>query len=446
MAEPSPLQQLLQGEYDEALRCVKCGFCLSACPTYVETGLETASPRGRLALVQAVVEGRLPVAGGFAEAMDLCLGCRACESACPSGLQYGRVLEGVRAVVEQEVGSSRPLFERLLRWALFHLMLPRQGRLRLGARLLAFAQRTGLTKLLKRFLPTHMGELMDGLPPAPDGAVRTAWQQMLRPLPNGAGWVVPAARPSGARRVAFFPGCLMDALFLEINVATVRVLTHFGCDVLIPAEGSCCGALHAHGGEAEIARNLALQQVRSLQRLEETSGPVEAVITNSGGCGAHQQSFGHLLHDSGAAGQMAQRVRDLSQWLTEIGAAGWGPLSGFALYQESCHLSHGQKARQEPRNLLQQIPALKVRALQDNRCCGSAGFYNLVQPELSRTLLNAKVDEVRAHQPTLLVTGNPGCYLQLRTGIAGSDLAGQVEVLHLAQVLDRSISAAAQPH
>lgn len=455
MAEPTGagLAAISGWEYDEALRCVKCGFCLQACPTYVQLGIETASPRGRLALVRAAVEGQLPLDESVADPLYLCLGCRACEAACPSGIEYGRVLEGARAALEPYLAPRRPWWERLARRVGLDGLLPHPRRLRLMAALLRLGQRTGLDRLAGRLLPRHLRELMAGLPPAPGRGDRRAWQAMLQPLAGGAGWVAPAAGEMRGR-VAFLPGCVMDALFLPVNVATVRVLQQAGYEVVIPAQGSCCGALHAHAGRQEQAADLGRAVVAGLAAAEAAAGPVAALISNAGGCGAHLKQYGHLLPDEPAAGRLAGLTRDLSEWLAadagaapgRLGHATLGPVPVPVTYQESCHLAHGQRVTAQPRRLIQAVPGVELVEMADaGRCCGSAGIYNITQPAMAGVLRDARTGAIAGTGAPVVVTANPGCHIQLRAGLAAGGLAGQVEALHLAELLERSLVAGREP-
>ena len=449
-AEPSgggEESALLGWAYDEASRCVKCGFCLQACPTYVHFGVETASPRGRLALVRAAAEGSLPLDDALAAPLDLCLGCRACEPACPSGLQYGRVLEAARATLDPVMAGKRTPVERFLRRLVFRDLLPHPRRLRLLARLLGVAQRSGFAHLARFLVPEHLAVLVAGTPPAPTTALRRIWRGLQRPLSNGAGWIIPA-RGERRVRVAFFPGCVMDALFLSVNIATVRVLTRPGYEVVIPGGWHCCGALHAHGGMAEQARNLARRNLAALPEAEAAAGPVRAVISNSGGCGSHLKEYGHLFPGEAAAQSFSERTRDLSEWLVAdlkvspgwVGNTALRPQRLRVTYQESCHLSNGQRVTSQPRELLRAIPGLELVEMSDsNRCCGSAGIYNVTHPEVADALLDAKLQRVRETRAAVVVSANPGCHLQLRCGIVKQGLSLQVEVAHIAELLAQSL-------
>lgn len=419
--EPSAGLELLSGwAYDEALRCVKCGFCLQACPTYRQTGLETASPRGRLALVRAMVEGVLPLDDATAAPLYLCLGCRACETACPSGLKYGRVLEGARAALEPALDASRSPGERLLRWLGFRHLLPRRRLLRAAVGL------AGAGRAVAGLLPAHLRTMAGSLPALPPRRLRREWDRLA------ALGAVPARGPR-RYRVAFFPGCVMDALFLAVNLATVRVLAAYGCEVVILTGSTCCGALHAHSGRLEEARALARQNAAAVP------ADVDAIINNAGGCGAHLREYGHLIPEGA---EFARRSRDLSQWLAEIGpgpATAFRPLPLTVTYQDSCHLAHGQQVKAAPRQLLRSIPGLTYVEMPDaDRCCGSAGIYNLLQPEMAGALLREKMASVAATGAPVVVTANPGCHLQL---LAGARQAGApVQVRHLAEILAASLA------
>ncbi|MFO7173610.1 MAG: heterodisulfide reductase-related iron-sulfur binding cluster [Bacillota bacterium] len=430
---------------DEALRCVRCGFCLQACPTYRQTGIETASPRGRIAVILALAEGRLSPGPEAAGPLDLCLGCRACEAVCPSGIRYGWLLESARAALESALEPRRPWPVRLARRVGFALVA-RPRWLRGLAALLAAAQKTGLLRAAAALLPRrlrHLREMALALPPAPTPALRRQWRRLLEPLPDGQGWRVPAAGPR-RYRVGFFPGCVMDALFLSVNLAAVRVLAAAGCEVVIPAGAGCCGALHVHAGLQEDGIALARQNAAAFARV----GPLDAVIQNAGGCGAHVQEYGRLLAgtpEAEAGAALARLSRDLSRWLVEVGlgAARLGPVPGKVTYQPSCHLENGQGVRAEPRQLLRAIPGLELVEMADaDRCCGSAGIYNLTQPAMATALLDEKMARVRATGAETVVVTNPGCHLQMLAGVHRAGLAGRVRVRHLAEVLAEALAAA----
>lgn len=408
--EAPPEQPAISGlDYDGLQKCIHCGFCIQACPTYRQTGVETASPRGRLALMRAVAEGKLPPDEGFADPVSLCLGCRACESACPSGVPYGHLLEEARALAKPALNI--PWF---VRFGLNHI-LPYPGRLRAAASLLRAAQRFGLL----RYLPGALRELAEALPPL--GA--------LAPCPA-------AVEP----RALFFHGCVQEAFLPQQNRAAVRVMHACGSACAVPDGQTCCGALHAHTGDLEGARELARRNIALFERHEG------AIINHAGGCGAHLKEYGHLLKDDPDWGERAKafsaRVKDLSEWLAEVGLpeGALGRLDLSVTYQDSCHLAHGQKVRREPRSLIRSIPGIRYEEMfQADQCCGSAGIYNLLQSDMAGKVLAEKMESVGATEAQAVVASNPGCYLQLCQGVKRHGLAGKVEVLTLAELLDRAM-------
>lgn len=405
---PPPEKPAISGlDYEGLNRCIHCGFCLQACPTYRQTGVELHSPRGRLMLLRAAAEGHLPVDSGLAEPLDACLGCRACETACPSGVPYGRLLVQARALTAPVAPPPWPV-----RFALRHL-LPYPARLRAAAALARLAQRVGLFRLL----PAALRRAAEALPPlaAP------------RPYP------VPAAGAPGA---LFFAGCIQEALLQPQNRAAVAVIGAAAGSCAVPPGQTCCGALHAHAGDLEAARALAR---RNIAAFEAHPGPV---INHAGGCGAHLKVYGHLLRDDPAwaerARAFAARVRDLSEWLAETGLAKerLGALPMTVTYQDSCHLAHGQGVRRAPRELLRAIPGIDLREMSGaDQCCGSAGLYSLTHPDMSGKLLAEKLASVAETGARVLVTSNPGCYLHLRQG-AGPDLV----VVTLAELLEDALN------
>jgi glycolate oxidase iron-sulfur subunit len=411
--ESPPAQPVISElDYEGLLKCIHCGFCSQACPTYRQTGLETASPRGRLTLMRAVAEGTLPVDEGFADPMTLCLGCRACESACPSMVPYGHLLEQSRELAAKVVPPPWAV-----RFGMNHL-LPYPGRMRLLGQLARVAQRLGLFRLL----PAGLRELAEALPPikAPAKYARASEGTVL-----------------------FFHGCVQEAVLHRQNEAAMRVLAGAGTPAAVPEGQTCCGALHAHSGDLEGARSLARRNITAFERY---SGPI---INHAGGCGAQLKEYGHLLKDDPAwaerAAAFAARVKDLSEWLAEVGVpVGLQPLDGLTVtYQDSCHLAHGQKVRRQPRDAIRAIPGIAYKELpQADQCCGSAGIYNILRPEMAGKVLREKMGNVAATAAAVIVTANPGCYMQLCQGVRRHGLAGQAEVLSLAELLQRSLGAA----
>jgi glycolate oxidase iron-sulfur subunit len=413
----TPVRAGFEEIYARSLDCVHCGLCLPVCPTYLETGREVSSPRGRIYLMRGVAEGRIPLGEVVAEEAWLCLGCRACETACPSGVRYGSMLERLRHEVER-AGLRRGIARRIERFALRHVV-PQRRRLRLAMDLLGVAQRLGLDRLGARLLPAALRDAPRLLPRVPSRRVRT-------PLPE----LVPAERPRRGR-VAFFTGCVMSELFAETNAATVRVLAREGFDVWVPRTQGCCGALQAHAGDARTAHALARKNVRAFG-----AGELDALVTNSAGCGAALRDLGDWLPGEGES--LAGNVRDVCEWLDAVGLR--APLGSFearVCYDDPCHLVHGQRVGPAPRRLLGAVPGLTLVPHEDpGACCGAAGTYNLTQPEMSRAVLARKVASLSAADPDLVATGNPGCLMQLRAGLARAGL--RARVVHPIEILDEA--------
>jgi len=400
-----------------ALDCVHCGLCLETCPTYRETGRETSSPRGRIYLMRGVAEGRIPLGDTVAEEAYLCLGCRACETACPSGVHFGAMVELARAEVE-DAGLRRGAARVLERLALRGL-LPHRRRLRAAMTLLGLAQWLGLDRLLRPLLPPALREAHALLPSVP--ALRER-----RALPE----LVPA---EGERRgrVGFFAGCVMAELFADVNAATVRVLARNGFDVVVPRAQTCCGALHAHAGDEASAHALALRNARAFA---ETG--VERVVVNSAGCGAALRDAGRWLPGEGEA--LAAKIRDVSELLDATGLRPPpGRIDARVCYDDPCHLLHGQRVADAPRRLLASLPGLVLVPHEDpGSCCGAAGIYNLTHAEMSRAVLRRKIASLAKADPDLVATGNPGCLMQLRAGAREAGL--RASVVHPIELLDRA--------
>ena len=404
----------------ELYQCVHCGLCLNACPTYRALHIESESPRGRIHLVRAAAEGRIDLNPRFADHLNLCLMCRACETACPSGVKYGRIAEAARA----EIGPpGSPLARAAANFA-FTSVLPFPLRLRALARLLRFYQRTGLDRVVQKLLPAKLREMNAMLPRVP--------ARFFDPSSE----MFPAIGTRRAR-VGMLGGCVMSVLFSEINEATLRVLRKNGCDVAIPRSQVCCGALNVHNGETAAAKKMARQNIDAFLALE-----LDAVIVNAAGCGAAMKEYGHLLRDDPAYAEKAQAfsrsVKDASEFLVEIGPV--APLKRIDMtvtYQDPCHLAHGQKIRAQPRELLKAIPGIEFTEMNGaDRCCGSAGIYNLTHPEMSQELLQEKMRSIAESGATAVVAPNPGCMLQLRYG--AKRYGPPVQVFHLMDLLDRA--------
>jgi glycolate oxidase iron-sulfur subunit len=388
-------------DYGLFLDCVHCGLCTSACPTYVETGNENDSPRGRIYLMRSVTDGRLELTHEVRRHLELCLDCRACETACPSGVQYGKLIEPFRVAMETDSGESKS-HDWFHQWILFRLF-PYPNRLRAALapariaqllRLDRVARATGLLKLL----PPRLRQLVDMLPPLP---------KPQPPLPER----LPAIGKQRAR-VALFTGCVGDAIFRPTNWATARVLQENGCEVLIPRHQACCGAIHFHAGNSDPAREFADANVAAFNEDD-----VDAVIVNVAGCGAMLKDYGHHWHDSRQTIReaFAHKVRDVNEFLDSLGLVPpTGEIPLVATYHDACHLGHAQKIREAPRRLLSKIPGLVLRDLPETElCCGAAGTYNLTEPEMAGQLSQRKLRNILSTGAECLVTANAGCQLQI---------------------------------
>ncbi|ACY98812.1 MULTISPECIES: heterodisulfide reductase-related iron-sulfur binding cluster [Thermomonospora] len=405
--------------------CVHCGFCLPTCPTYVLWGQEMDSPRGRIHLMKQHLEGE-PLGPAMVEHFDRCLGCMACVTSCPSGVRYDRLIETTRQQVELE--HVRPAAERAVRELIFRLF-PHPRRLRMlrgplrvyqSSGLDRLAERTGALRLLQRWAPALAA--MERLAPPLGRPSR---------LPRRV-----AARGRHRATVGMLTGCVQSEFFPEVNAATARVLALEGCDVVIPPAQGCCGALSVHAGRREEGRELARRTIAALEG-------VDVVVVNAAGCGSTMKEYGELLADdpvwAARARELSRRTRDLAEFLVELGPrAERHPLEMTVAYHDACHLSHAQGIRQQPRRLLAEIPGLTVREIPDpDICCGSAGIYNLLQPQAAAELGDRKAAGVAGTGAELLVAANPGCSMQIAAALRRR--GKQIAVAHTAQVLDASL-------
>lgn len=423
-------------DYDLLLDCVHCGLCTSACPTYVETGNENDSPRGRIYLMRGVTDGRLELTDRVQRHLELCLDCRACETACPSGVQYGRLIEPFRiAMVDSALAGGlghsaenkyRDWFHRRI---LFGLM-PHRDKLRKALVPARIAQRLGVLQILQatrltRLLPTQLERLVDMLPPL---------RRNEGPLPE----FLPAI---GRRRatVGLFVGCVGDALFRHVNWATARVLQKNGCDVHVPPAQVCCGAIHFHAAASDPAREFADQN-----RAAFPVDRFDAIVNNIAGCGAMLKDYGHHWQDPAAAdrARWSAKVRDVNEFLVELGLVPpEGEIRAVATYHDACHLAHAQKVREAPRELLAQIPGLELRELtESDLCCGAAGTYNLTEPEMSERLSRRKLQNIRATGASMCITANAGCALQIAREARAEGL--RLAIVHPMEALDWSYRGA----
>ncbi|WP_435015866.1 (Fe-S)-binding protein [Tundrisphaera sp. TA3] len=408
--------------YERYQECVHCGLCTASCPTYVETGNENDGPRGRIYLMRAVVDGRLGVSADVRRHLDLCLDCRACESACPSGVQYAKIIEPFKVALHASAppGDRTGMLQRLI----LHHLFPYAGRVKAAlapARLLQKAGVLGLFERsgLNRLLPPTLQRLQAMLPNLSSPGAR---------LPE----VLPPIGPKRAR-VALFLGCVSDAMFPETNAATARVLQQNGCEVHVPRGQNCCGAIHYHSGAEAPALDLARRNIAAFDPSQ-----YDAIIVNVAGCGAMLKDYAHLLPhgDHAAAAQFVAKVRDISEFLVELGPiAPRHPLPFKVTYHDPCHLCHGQQVRAQPRALLNLIPGLELVPLEESEiCCGAAGTYNLTQPEMSERLGRRKMDRIEATGAKVVATGNVGCILQIARQV--KDRRSPMTVAHPVDLLD----------
>jgi glycolate oxidase iron-sulfur subunit len=417
----APSQEIIE-------KCVHCGFCLPACPTYTLWGQEMDSPRGRIYLIKLAAEGKAQMNDQWVSHFDRCLGCMACMTACPSGVDYGKLIEATRAQIERRY--DRPASEKLHRRFLFEAFTKPERLRFLRWPLLAY-QKSGLQKMLRgtglfKILPNSV-EAMEALMPT----VR----------PTEAIPEFTSAQGTKRRRVGLLLGCVQRTFFSHVNAATVRVLSAEGCEVVAPPEQPCCGALLVHAGEEERAMQLARATIAAFER-----AGVETIVTNAAGCGSSVKEYGHLLRDdpkyADRARKFAAKCKDISEVLHELGPrAERKPLALRVAFHDSCHLQHAQGVRAQPRALLANIPGLELAEIPEAPiCCGSAGIYNLVQPEAANELGDRKAQLILPLRADAVATGNPGCLLQLQSSLARTGKA--VPVVHTVQILDAAIRGA----
>ena len=410
----------MDDQYEQDLMtCVHCGFCLSACPTYLETGSEADSPRGRIVLMRALHEGEIdPSSADTRRHIDLCLGCRACEVACPSGVPYGNLIE----VARERMNGSRPLAQRLARQALLSSLTdPDKMRLTIAASAVTGGMPKAMAGLLR-------GDPGDNAEPA-----RAPAPSVSLPLPA----VLPAKGTRRAR-VGMLAGCVMRVLYGDVNMDTAEVLAANGCEVLVNQAQGCCGALHMHNGFAEQGRNLA-------RRLIDAFGPLDgldAIVINSAGCGSNMKEYGHLLCDdskyAAKASDFAAKCKDVCEFLDELGlVAPMKALPARVAYHDACHLAQAQRITQAPRKLLAEIPGLTLIDLPESEvCCGSAGIYNLTEPGMARRLQARKIENIRQTGAEVVATGNPGCMAWIADGLAEE----KIPVVHPVTLLRKALA------
>jgi glycolate oxidase iron-sulfur subunit len=423
--------------------CVHCGLCLASCPTYRLTGLEMSSPRGRIYLMKGVAEGRISMASDvFQEQMSQCLNCRACEAVCPSGVQYGSILEASRAQLEQARDQAarepdglaaitigaRPAWQTALRKLVFDGLFGNLAVFRGFSRLIQLYQKSGMQTLARKSGLLKLIGMADT-------------ETMLPPISQR--FVVPLGqihKAEGQRKytVAVVTGCIMSSAFANVHEATIRVLQKNGCDVILPPGQGCCGALNVHSGDMPGGRAMARRNIAAFEGLG-----VDAIIVNAAGCGSTLKEYGHLLHDDpdwhARAQAFSAKVKDVHEFLAtiDLNTADLGSLPLSVTYQEPCHLAHAQRITAQPRKLLRAIPGLELREMFESAlCCGSAGIYNITQPDMAAQLGARKVDNALATHASVIATANPGCALQLAGELRrrGAD----VQVRYIVELLDQA--------
>ncbi len=421
----TPLQQAAAG----LDACVHCGFCLQACPTYVNLEDENESPRGRLVLMRRMLDGEIALDDpDVAQHLDRCLGCRACETACPSGVPYGELLEATRATMAPVRGT--PLVAKLVLTVFRHHILLRA--VLTGARLF---RATGLPRLLARLVPRRLG-----FPLAMLASSAPARLRMGSRAATTAGSPSRTGESPGAP-VTLLEGCVMSGLFAHVNHATTHALSHNGFTSCTTRGQRCCGALHAHAGDLESARALARENIVAFERTF-ASAPDAVVVVNAAGCGAMLKQYGHLLHDDPPFAERAQRLsdrtRDISELLASVGpVAGTRALDQRVTHDPPCHQMHAQRIERPPRQLLAAIPGIDLVPLEDaDQCCGSAGIYNLVEPDTSDAVLAPKLARIRESHAEVVATGNPGCLMQLGAGLLLE--RSEVKAVHPVELLAAS--------
>jgi glycolate oxidase iron-sulfur subunit len=408
-------------DYDKSLACIHCGLCLSSCPTYLETGNENDSPRGRIYLMRAVQDGRLPLGDTAVRHIDLCLGCRACEAVCPSGVQYGDLLEHTRDHIEKHY--QRSLFQTFLRRIAIEKVFPFPERMRLAL----IPAKIVRALRLEKFLPQFAREALS-LVPEDATAVD---------LPT----ISPSHGETASGSAGFISGCVMSILFGETNAASVRLLNRAGYDVVTPPDQGCCGALYAHSGQLELARQCARHNIEVFERQN-----VSTIVINAAGCGSTLKEYGHLLQDDPRwverARRFSSKVKDLTEILSiRISDFGlWISDQRSVTYHDACHLAHPQHITKPPRDLVKAVAGANyVELPESDVCCGSAGSYNLTEPEMAARLQQRKVQNILKTGAKIVVTTNPGCLLQIRAGLQKAG-ATDVRAVHIADYMDRTSS------
>ncbi|MET3696606.1 glycolate oxidase iron-sulfur subunit [Bacillus oleivorans] len=416
--------------YQETFDCVQCGYCLPACPTYKTMEKETHSPRGRINLVKMAAEGKISLSE-LEGPIDLCLGCRACETACPTNVQYGKILESAKEVLQEEKKKQMPNRVKMFQSFFFNKVLPNDSVLNAAGAGLAFYQQSGLQKVTRKLgilkmFPENLASFEKILPEV-EGPIRRKKRASHYPAPE---------KP--VYRIGFFTGCIMDTMFSSINTLSIKLLQAAGCDVTVIKEQTCCGALQSHSGEMNTTKVLAKKNIEAFEKHQ-----FDYVVNSIGGCGAMLVEYDRLLADES---EWADRARaftrkniDISVLLSELPLPFKKEIRKVVTYQPSCHMTNVQKRTKEPLSLLQSIPGIEYKELPEkDMCCGSAGIYNLVNYQESMEILDEKMKHVRKVLPEVIVTTNPGCHLQMKLGVEREQQSDKVQVVHLVELLAES--------
>jgi len=411
-------------------QCVRCGLCLPTCPTYVETLVETSGPRGRIALIKSVSKGHLDLTSpGFMHQMSECLDCRACEAVCPSGVPYGQLVETARSQIATATAERRGWMTNLARAVLIRGLFGNLTFMRIVAASMRFSEHSGLRRFARSSGLLRVMGLEDAEALAPPISDRFF-------AVKGQRYAAKDAAPPKAT-VFFHAGCVMNVAFANVNEATVRVLTQSGCDVVVPADQGCCGAITVHAGELAWGREMAKRNIAAFER----SG-ADVYIVNAAGCGSALKEYGeYFAHDDAwreRAHAFSAKVRDVTEFLDAVGLSDkLGRVDATVTYQEPCHLVHAQRITRAPRNLLARIPGLRlVEMPESSLCCGGAGIYNLTQPEMSLRLRERKTASALSVQPDIIATANPGCHIQVAAGVHAA--GATVPIKHIVELLDES--------
>ncbi|MFD1848800.1 (Fe-S)-binding protein [Oceanobacillus bengalensis] len=413
--------------YEETFDCVQCGYCLPACPTYLTMGKETHSPRGRINLVKMAAEGHISYSE-LEGPINLCLGCRACEVVCPTNVQYGKILESAKEVIQEDKKKRITKRAKLFQEFVFDKAIPNKKMLHTAGGGIALYQKSGLQKVARKtkalnILPENLRAFEKVLPNV-EGLIER----------NKRGEHYPAELKP-AFRIGFFTGCVMDTMFSSINTQSIKLLQRAGCDVTVIKEQTCCGALQNHSGETEITKKLAKENIRAFEKYE-----FDYIVNSIGGCGAQLVEYDKLFENDAEwadrAKRFAEKNVDISVILGQLRLEFEKEMNKVVTYQPSCHMSNVQKRVNEPLNLLKSIPGITYLELPNkDMCCGSAGIYNIVNYEESMDVLDEKMKHVGKVSPEMIVTTNPGCHLQMKLGVEKEGLSDRIEVVHIVELL-----------